>query len=224
MNNILVNGDSFKLIKTIPDNSFDLCITDPPYGMSYQSSRRTDKFNKISNDENIDWFPDFAKELYRVMKNDTHIYIFCNDFYISEFNKYLREAGFTVKRTLVWLKNNHTSGDLYGDYGNKTEFILFAHKGRRELMGKRDTNVLSFSRVSDLKHPTEKPVNLINYLISKSSLENDIIFDPFIGGGTTMISAIRSKRLYYGIELDEDYFKLCKSRESYELKHSVELF
>jgi len=181
--NKVINGDSFDIIETIPDETFDLLLTDPPYGMSYQSSWRTDKFSKIDNDTNIEWFPNFAKEIFRVMKNNTHIYLFCNDFYISDFNKYLTLAGFTIKRTLVWVKNNHTSGDLYGDYGNKTEFILFAHKGRKELNGKRETNVLNFARVNDLKHPTEKPVKLFNFLIEKSSKEGDLIFDPFTGGG-----------------------------------------
>jgi len=117
-------------MKDIPDKSVDCIITDPPYGMKYQSARRiaTPQFKKIENDNNIDWFPEFIKECYRILKDNSHIYIFCNDYNISKFRDLQEQAGFKNKRTLVWVKNNHTSGDLLGDYANKTEFINYAQK------------------------------------------------------------------------------------------------
>ena len=167
--NQVIHGDCLEVMKTFPDKSIDLVLTDPPYGMDYQSSRRTDKYDKIAGDLDLSWFPEFAKEAYRLLKDDAHIYIFCNDYALSDFRRELERAGFQNKRTLVWVKNNHTSGDLEGDYGNKTEFVLYAHKGRRLLNGNRETNVLEFSRVATDLHPTQKPTELFEYLISKSS-------------------------------------------------------
>lgn len=208
----IIQGDCLEVTKTFPSESFKLCLTDPPYGMNYQSYRRTDKHEKIALDDSIEWFRDFAKELYRVMADNTHTYVFCNEYALSHFRDWMEEAGFTNKRTLVWVKNNHTSGDLEGDYGNKTEFILYAQKGRRELNGHRDTNVLNFARVNTDNHPTEKPVDLCRYLIQKSSTDGDTIFDPFMGSGTTLIAAKMEGRDATGIELSEKYCQVARKR------------
>lgn len=208
----ILQGDCLEIIKTIDDGSFDMCLTDPPYGMNYQSSRRTDKHEKIALDDSIEWFEDFAKELYRVMRNDTHVYIFCNEYAISHFRDWLEAAGFTNKRTLVWVKNNHTSGDLEGDYANKTEFILYAQKGRKLLSGGRDTNVLNYSRTNTDNHPTEKPIDLCAYLIGKSAPQGGIVFDPFAGSGTTLVASKLYGREAVGIELSEKYCEIARQR------------
>lgn len=210
--NQIICGDSLEIMKKLPDKCIDLVLTDPPYGMAYQSSRRTDKHEKIALDDNIDWFPSFANEIYRILKDDTHVYIFCNEYAISHFRDSLESAGFVNKRTLVWVKNNHTSGDLEGDYANKTEFVLYAHKGRRLLEGGRDTNVLNFSRVSSDNHPTEKPVDLCSYLLQKSTQPSEIVFDPFLGSGTTAVASKQSKRNYIGIELSQKYVDVANER------------
>lgn len=208
----IINGDCLEIMRGFADKSFDICLTDPPYGMIYQSSRRTNKHEKIALDDSIEWFAGFAKELYRVMKDDTHTYIFCNEYALSHFRDWLEDAGFTNKRTLVWVKNNHTSGDLEGDYGNKTEFILYAQKGRRLLNGSRETNVLEYARALTDNHPTEKPVDLCRFLLRKSSRENETVFDPFCGGGTTLVCAKMEKLNAVGIEISEKYCEIARKR------------
>ncbi len=207
-------GDCLEVMKQIPDKSVDLVLTDPPYGMNYQSARRTatPQFEKIENDVSLEWVKPFLKEVYRVLKDNTHIYLFCNDYAISDFRKELELVGFTPKRTLVWVKNNHTSGDLEGDYGNKTEFIIYAQKGRRALNGKRETNVLNAKRVPTMVHPTEKPIDLFAFLIRKSTEEADIVLDPFLGSGTTAVAAVELKRKFIGIELSPEYCKIAEER------------
>ena len=214
--NKIIQGDCLELMREIPDKSIDLILTDPPYGMKYQSARRTatPQFKKIIDDDNIDWFPDFIKESYRILKDNTHIYIFCNDYAISDFRKLLESVGFKAKRTLVWVKNNHTSGDLLGDYANKTEFIIYAQKGRRLLNGKRDTNVLQFSRVSKLEHPTQKPVDINEFLISKSTDENAVVLDPFAGSGTTGVACKNLNRKFILIEKEQEYIDIINKRLS----------
>lgn len=215
--NNIIQGDCLVVMEGINDNSIDLILTDPPYGMNYQSFHRADKFDKIYNDNQIDWFSKFIKESYRVLKDNTHIYIFCNDYAISQFRALMEGAGFKIKRTLVWVKNNHTAGDLEGDYANKTEFIIFAHKGRRKLNGGRDTNVLFFDRVAELKHPAEKPVKLCKYLIEKSTERGDIVLDPFAGSGTTARASKDLGRAYIGVELIPRYVKIANERLGQEV-------
>lgn len=57
----LINGDCFEINKSIPSESIDLILTDPPYGMEFQSGRREEKHDKIANDDNLDWLPDWFK-------------------------------------------------------------------------------------------------------------------------------------------------------------------
>lgn len=210
----IYNSDCLELMKTFPDKSFDLVLTDPPYGMSYQSSWRTDKHEMIAFDDgkDIGWLIPFLKESYRLLKDDRHMYIFCNDYLFSEFFKWVEPCGFTMKRTLVWVKNNHTSGDLEGDYGNKTEWVIFLHKGRRALNGKRETNVLNFDRVNTNSHPTEKPAKLLQFLISKSTSEGESILDPFAGSGSTITAAKYLNRNATGIEISEKYCEIARNR------------
>lgn len=210
--NKIIQGDCLEIMKQMPDKCVDLILTDPPYGMNYQSSRRIDRHEKIEQDNNTDWFKPFAIQSFRLLREDTHIYIFCNEYAISHFRDWLEEVGFTNKRTLVWVKNNHTSGDLEGDYANKTEYILYAHKGRRILKGARETNVIEENRVNTDMHPTEKPLNLMQFFIEKSSEEDEIVFDPFLGSGTTAVAAKQLGRKYIGIELSEKYCEIARER------------
>lgn len=212
--NQIIQGDCLDVLKTFPDKCVDLVLSDPPYGISYQSARRTAtaQFEKIQNDASLEWVSPFLREAYRIMKDNTHIYLFCNDYAISDFRREVESIGFTPKRTLVWVKNNHTSGDLEGDYGNKTEFILYAQKGRRELNGKRETNVLTCSRVARMSHPTEKPTDLCTFLIRKSTSYGQVVLDPFLGSGTTAVAAKMEGRDFIGIEISEKYCDIARRR------------
>ena len=170
----IFRGDCLEILKHLPAGSADLILTDPPYGMNY----RPRTFGPILFDTTTEWFGGFIGEAYRVLKPDRHIYIFTNDYSIGSFRVQMASAGFTLKRTLVWVKDQHTRGDLQGDYANRTEFILFAHKGRRTLTGKRESNVLLFPRVVKRCHPTEKPHALMRFLIEKSTLPGELVLDP----------------------------------------------
>lgn len=199
---------------SIPDESVDLILTDPPYGMQYRSPKWR---RPMVGDDNLAWFEPMIQEAYRVLKPNSHIYLFCNDHGLCTFREKLQEAGFKVKRLLVWVKDQHTSGDLRGDYASRTEFILFAQKGRRLLNGKRDTNVLFFKRAGKKRvHPTEKPEDLLRFLIEKSSSPGDLVLDPFAGSGTTCRAAKDLGRRYLGIEIDPYYAALARLRVAAE--------
>lgn len=84
----------------IKDNSIDLILTDPPYGMEFQSSRRKEKHEKIKDDNNLDWLPDFCSELKRIVKEDAHLYIFCSFHNIDIFKQEFQKL-FNVKNILI---------------------------------------------------------------------------------------------------------------------------
>ena len=105
-------------------------------------------------------------------------------------------------------------GDLEGGYAPSHEFILFGHKGRRHLTGKRTNDIITHSRVtpSSMVHPTEKPVTLIEPLILASSNKGDIVFDGFMGAGSHGMAAVRNERGFVGCELHDTYFKTAEER------------
>ena len=208
----LYNDDCLKVLPTIPDNSIDLILTDPPYGMDYQSNRRKIKYDKIKNDSNIDdWLNICLKQFSRILKDNSHCYIFCSFHYLTKFIDYAKEF-FELKNILIWEKNNHGSGDLKGNYAPKYEFVLFLTNGRRLLNGKRDCNILKYNKTNNKLHPTQKPLDLLEFIINKSSNKNETILDCFMGSGTTGLACKNLNRDFIGIEIDKQYFDIAKQR------------
>ena len=207
----LHNGDCLEVMKSIPDGSVDMVLTDPPYGMSFVSNHRADKHKPIANDSSLEWIDDLASGLHRIVKDDTAHYVFCSYHHIDKF-KQAFERYFKIKNILTWVKNNTSMGDLKGDFAPKTEFILFLQKGRCLIRGKRDCNVLQYARTGNELHPTQKPVDMLEFLISKFSDESMVVCDPFMGSGSTMIACLNTNRKGIGIELDKHYFYIAQKR------------
>lgn len=156
---------------------------------------------------------DFLEESYRVLKDDTAIYMFCSwhhiDFFKQEFEQF-----FNLKNIIIWNKNNHGSGDLKGSYAPKYEMVLYGHKGRSLFRDKRIPDVIDCAKVSGSvsKHPTEKPVDLLEVFIKHNSDIGDVVLDPFMGSGSTGVAALSTNRNFIGIELDEGYFEIARNR------------
>lgn len=194
-------------IKRIENNTIDLVVTDPPYGMDYQSNHRKVKHKSIKNDTNLDWLGGWVKELKRVCKDEAHLYIFCSWHHIDKFKQ---EVGalFNVKNILIWEKNNTGMGDLEGDYAPKYEMILFCSNGQKKLNGGRDSNILKAKRTGNVNHPTQKPTELISYLVEKSSNKGDLVLDTFAGSCVTAIASRQKDRNCICFEIEEDYCKI----------------
>lgn len=208
----LIHGDCFILNDSISSESIDLIVTDPPYGMDFQSGSRKIKERKIQNDDNVDWLPEWMRQQFRVLKNNSHAYVFCSWHKIEFFKAAASAAGFAIKNILIWEKPSLGMGDLTGAYGGGYEMILFLHKGRRELTGNRISDVIKAKRTGNLNHPTEKPVNLIRLFIEKSSSKGDLILDNFLGSGSTAIACHDLGRRFIGHEIDEERYKLAVKR------------
>jgi DNA modification methylase len=106
---------------------------------------------------------------------------------------------------LVWLKNQHVISWI--DYMSKVEFVMYGWKGKHKFYGSNnEMNVLEFDKpIKSKLHPTMKPVELVKRLINNSSKVGDIVYDAFLGSGTTLIAAQELGRTCYGTELDEHY-------------------
>jgi DNA modification methylase len=201
-----------KGLDSIPDRSVDCIITDPPYGIDYYSRYYKDgnPFTKIEGDYS---FSDaFVRKMMAKLKLNCCSFIFCDIDY--SWLQIKQELGDMYKSTIVWAKNNWTAGDLTGDFGKQYELIIYAVKGNFKFTGKRHSNIWNFNRVppTDLKHPTQKPQELIEQMIEIGTKEGDLVLDPFIGSGTTACACKKLNRNFIGFELNPDYCKIANER------------
>lgn|GEM_PF-474074 len=203
-------GNSIDVLKKEPLNKISLLLSDPPYGMDFKSGFDYDKkWDKIDNDKIEDTIPILDSVFYEAKKHllpDAHIYIFGNPFEIENI-KPVFEKYFKLKNILIWDREVIGMGDLK-TYGRSYDIILFGYNIKwKDLNGTRDRDILRFNRVApnNLKHPTEKPLDILEYLIKKSSNEGEYILDPFAGSFTTCEAAMNLNRNSYGIELQNKY-------------------
>ena len=220
--NKVIQGDSLNILKNGTSESIDLIITDPPYGMSFQSNHRKEKHLKIENDNTLEWLDDFVQQAYRVLKNNTHFYCFCSWHHIDTFKQSIQKY-FEVKNILVWVKNNTGMGDLYGDYAPKHEFIIYARKGKRKLNGRRDSNILEYKRTGNKLHPTEKPIKLYDWILQNYAKPNDLILDTHLGSGSSRIAAYKGGFNFVGFEINEHYYEKQEKRFN-DFKSQLRLF
>ncbi len=202
--NKIINADCLDILRKLPDKCVDLVLTDPPYGINYQSSRRINKCSKITNDNNLNWLPIILSELKRISKDTAIWYIFCSWHHIDKFKQEIDKIKH-IKNILIWNKNNFGFGDLKCDFSPKYEMIFFCNE-HTPLNGKRIANVLNFAKSNNSLHPTQKPLDLFETLIWKASQPNDLILDCFSGSGTTAVAAHKLGRRFICIEKDPDYW------------------
>lgn len=211
----LMLGDCLERMKEIQYGSVDMVLTDPPYGMDFQSNRRVGnaKFAKIANDNSLEWVDMFIDECHRVMADNSALYFFCSWHNIDYFKQAI-ERKFKLKNIIVWVKNNHGSGDLKGGYAPQHEMVFYACKGRVLNRGKRLPDVIYADKIpsSRLVHPTEKNISMLEVFVGQHTDIGFTVLDPFMGSGTTGAACVNLNRNFIGIELDEGYFSIAQER------------
>ncbi len=203
-------GDALDVLGMLPDACLDLVVTDPAYE-SLEKHRRVGTTTRLKR-----WFPIFEntrfprlfEELYRCMKEDTHLYLMCDADTMFVIKSMGEAAGFRFWKPLVWDKGSLGMGY---HYRASYEFVLFFEKGKRKLhdLGIRD--VLSFPRVRG-GYPTQKPVELLKVLIEQSSEPEDLVLDCFLGSGATGEAALSLGRNFLGADLLETVCGDAKER------------
>ncbi|MGV8142262.1 MAG: DNA-methyltransferase [Candidatus Pacearchaeota archaeon] len=205
--NKIISGDCIQIMRKMPSNSVDLIVTDPPYGddISYYGNKT------IENNENPLVNCLALVECYRILKKNKTLYNFTNWKHLPFLNEFImRYTKFKIKHVIVWKKPNFGMGYAFR---HQFELILVLEKGDPKY------NLTNFSNVQESKHisaksahPHQKPLDLLNKIIKHSSNEEEIVFDPFCGSGSTCISALLNKRKWIGIEKDPKYVQLAKTR------------
>ena len=217
------NRDAIEWLKTLDNDSVDLIVSDPPYrvtqhghsglGGIFKTKVGEDKKlnGKLFEHNEVD-VNDYAGELYRVLKPDSHCYIMTNDRNLQNFLNVFTNIGFNFCKLLIWDKQNKITNQYYM---NQVEYILFMYKGRNKQINNCGTsNLLSVNNVKNKthNHPTEKPVELMEIIINNSSNEGDLVLDPFVGVGSTPVACKNLNRNFIGCELDKNYFDTTMER------------
>ena len=211
----LFQGDCLELMKNIPNNSVDLLLTDPPYGIDFQSRYHNDKTKrkpKILNDKKP--FTDFIPLIKSKIAKTGGILCFTRwdvqQIFIDEFIR----NGLKPKNVLIWDKKSNGMGNLKKAFGGRYESIIWIPNDDFKFKSGRPQDLISVPRVPPHKliHPNEKPVKLLEFLIEKTTSQNATVLDCFMGSGSTGIACINTNRDFIGVELDEKYYKIAEER------------
>lgn len=220
----IFNDDVLEIMKLMDNESVDLIVTDPPYrttsrgengnsgGMCKKKEFKSGKVFTHNTIKPQEYIPEF----YRILKEGTHCYIMTNHVNLYEILTVAQDCGFHFIKSLVWNKGNKIMGQAYM---SQFEYILFFRKGKFKKINKCGTSDIlevpnKKQKDEDGKnlHDTEKPVELMRILVENSSQENDIIFEPFMGIGATVVASLKLNRRCIGVELDDKYFSIAKDR------------
>jgi site-specific DNA-methyltransferase (adenine-specific) len=199
-------GDALPWLASLPSSSVDLVITDPPYeSLEKHRSVGTTTRLKVSKSSSNEWFevipnsafPALFTQIYRVLRRNSHFYLFCDQETMFVAKPAAEAAGFKFWKPLVWDKMRIGMGY---HYRARYEFILFFEKGKRRLADLGIPDVLQSVRVHG-GYPTEKPVDLIKTLVSQSGLPGEVVADPFMGSGSTGVAALELGCQFWGNDL-----------------------
>lgn len=213
--NKIYNMDCLEGIKGIADKSIDCICTDPPYflGMTHNGQKGTFIDLAICKP----FFTELAKEFDRVLTDDGAFYFFTDwrgyAFYYPILASYL-----PVKNLIVWDKLSGVGDKYTYNY----ELIIYGQKGNKSCKGSNIWRVKSFANGAkktngDKVHPTQKPIELIERIITDGAPEGGTVLDCFAGSGTTAIACKNKGMDFIGFELDERYYDIAYKRlEGYD--------
>jgi site-specific DNA-methyltransferase (adenine-specific) len=216
-NHLLVCGDSRNkelIAKLVGKHKIKAIVSDPPYGVAVTESKRD--FQTLAKDKVVandhiqtdaeyqtftqDWLSAVTPHLER--KNAA--YIFNADKMVFALRDGMLDAGLKFAQLLIWVKTHAVVGRL--DYAPMHELIAYGWYGTHEFLKSKDKSVLVYPKPNkSTMHPTTKPIALIRHLILNSTHIGDVVFDGFLGSGTTLLACEQIKRICIGAELDPEY-------------------
>lgn len=236
----LIYADVFRAIKKIDDKSIDMIFADPPYFLSNNgitcnggkmvSVNKGEWDKTLSVKEKHRFNKKWIKECYRVLKDSGTIWISGTLHNIYSIGMALEEIGFKIINNITWQKTNPPPNLACKTFTHSTETIIWAKKDLKNIKytfnyqimkelndnkQMKDVWKTSLTKPSEKKcgkHPTQKPLEILDKIILASTKENDLILDPFCGTSTTGVSAVNLNRRYIGIDNDRKYIEISKKR------------
>lgn len=209
--------DAVEFLESLPNASVDLIVTDPPYeSLEKHRAIGTTTRLKHSKASSNNWFqifpnerfPELLAQLYRVLKPNSHFYLFCDQETMFVIKPLAEQAGFRFWKPIVWDKQKIGMGY---HYRSRYEFVLFFEKGKRKLLDLSVPDVLAYPRIHR-GYPTEKPWQVSQVLLSQSSEPGQIVLDPFMGSGSVGVAALRNQRRFLGNDISAEALSVASAR------------
>jgi len=223
----IYNTDASKFIKQIPAASIDFILTDPPYNLSpYSTGNISLPWRKEINNDLAEWDQenfvpaDWVREFKRILKPTGNIFAFTSYNLLGKWHEAF-DPEFDTFQYMVWHKTNPIPKVRRAGFLNSCELIVCMwNKGhtwnftnQKEMHNFIQSPIcMGRERVQNPLHPTQKPVRVLEHLIKIASNVGDVIFDPFMGVGSTGVASLKLGRRFIGIEIDESYFKAAETR------------
>lgn len=233
----LIYSDAFKYLESLPDQSIDMIITDPPYFLSNDgisnsggkvvSVNKGDWDKKSDSEANI-FYEDLLIQFQRVLKANGSICIFGSMHNIYKIGFLLQKHNFKILNNITWRKTNPSPNLSHRMFTHSTETILWAKRksGRQifhyELMKKENNNkqmtdVWETPTIQKIEkrygyHPTQKPLSLLIRIIKATTNQDSLILDPFIGSGTTAVAGKILNRRVIGVDFSKEFLKIAIER------------
>ena len=213
----LTQADAVEWLQGLPDGSVDLIVTDPPYE-SIEKHRAVGTTTRLKHSKasSNDWFTvfpnarflDLFTQLHRVLKNNRHFYLFCDQETMFIAKPLAERAGFRFWKPLVWDKMKIGMGY---HYRARYEFVLFFEKGKRKLNDLRVPDIIQVPRISR-GYPAEKPVEVAETLVRQSTQLDELVIDPFMGSASTGIACVRLGRCFRGSDICMEAIRVARRR------------
>jgi DNA modification methylase len=223
----LRRGDSRELIREVPDQSVDLLFTDPPYNLSgYSTGNMSFSWRKNINNDVAAWDQEsfdpaeWAEEFVRVLKPTGNLFAFTAYNLLGRWHAVF-DPLFDTFQFMVWHKTNPVPKVRRQGFLNSCELIVCAwNKGHTWNFGKQsemhnfiETPIcLGKERLKDPHHATQKPLRVLRHVLKLATNPGDLVFDPFMGVGSTGLAALEMDRHFLGFELDETYLEAARRR------------
>lgn len=217
-----MQGDCLELMKTIPDGSVDLILTDPPYNIARKNNFHT--MGRVGIDFG-DWDKGFdlfsyINELPRICSVNANILIFNDWKNLGDIARYAESLGLTIKDMIRWEKTNPMPRNRDRRFITDFECAVWLTMPRAKWVFNRQSETYDRCKFSGsivsgkekTEHTTQEPVWLMESLIKTLSNENQTVLDMFMGSGSTGVACVNTNRNFIGIELDENYFNIAKNR------------
>lgn len=227
MINKILNGDCLNILSEIDDNSIDLIAIDPPYEIDYD--------NNDWDTKQLNWNI-LSDEYYRILKSTGNLVIFQGWSNVCEIKSTL-EQKFILNNWIIWdrikgrgaktnvvstredilwfsKEKDYTYNKIYSNIKKKTGGMGNKNGQENRALSNVWTDISPIVPWSKEKenHPTQKPLKLMERIVTIFSNENDIVLDSFMGSGTTIHACINLNRNFIGIEKDEEYFQISENR------------
>lgn len=224
----LYHGDCLHKMQELKNNGLTVqhIITDPPYAISAENQFHTMRNPRKGVDfGEWDWHFDPAawlEDAFPILDKHGSLIVFCSYKYISHICMKIEQLNGVVKDILVWQKANPMPRNIERRYVQDMEFAVWAVKSKQSKWIFNKPENVSYQRAffqtptllgkERTAHPTQKPIALMRQIIELHTNPNDLIFDPFMGVGSTGVAALACYRQFMGCEKDEQWFKLAQQR------------